>query len=286
MMFKDYYRTLGVIDDAEDIVIKAAYKALAQRYHPDKWAGDKTEANRRMTEINEAYGVLSDPVKRKEYDSERDQATFQAEPEADDLNSSVEADWNKVIEYFPDLVGIAAGLAKLSPSLAYSYKVMLLDTKNFNGRQALANSLEEHYLEKYFGSNKDIKQFAKILISTGTRIAAKELNDAVTLLGSNVSSTVIIDRIQKKFDLGGGFFSIQASVEILMARSNYKYSSGDLAAAKQILDTLGYEYRYQWFSQLFYVTDGIATHILHEGGLVNFSREIGQKYLRGEQSKP
>ena len=77
---------------------------------------------------------------------------------------------------------------------------MLLDTKNFNNRQALANSLEEHYLEKYFGTNKDIKQFAKILILTGTRLAAKELNDAVTLIGSNVSSTVIIDRIQKKFD--------------------------------------------------------------------------------------
>jgi DnaJ-class molecular chaperone len=33
---KDYYRILGVLDDAEDIVIKAAYRALAQRYHPDQ----------------------------------------------------------------------------------------------------------------------------------------------------------------------------------------------------------------------------------------------------------
>ena len=39
---KDYYRTLGVLDDAEDIIIRAAYKALAQRYHPDKWKGDAT----------------------------------------------------------------------------------------------------------------------------------------------------------------------------------------------------------------------------------------------------
>ena len=36
---KDYYRILGVLDDAEDIVIKAAYRALAQRYHPDRWQG-------------------------------------------------------------------------------------------------------------------------------------------------------------------------------------------------------------------------------------------------------
>ena len=45
---KDYYRILGILDDAEDIIIRAAYKALAQRYHPDKWKGDKTEATKRM----------------------------------------------------------------------------------------------------------------------------------------------------------------------------------------------------------------------------------------------
>lgn len=70
-MAKDYYRILGVLDDADDVVIRAAYKALAQRYHPDKWTGSKDEANKRMSEINEAYGVLSDPIKRKQYDSTR-----------------------------------------------------------------------------------------------------------------------------------------------------------------------------------------------------------------------
>ena len=67
---KDYYRVLGVLDDAEDIIIRAAYKALAQRYHPDKWKGDPQEANKRMSDINEAYGILSDPIKRKKYDEE------------------------------------------------------------------------------------------------------------------------------------------------------------------------------------------------------------------------
>ena len=65
---KDYYRVLDVLDDAEDIVIRAAYRALAQRYHPDKWEGDQAEATRRMAEINAAYAVLSDPAKRAAYD--------------------------------------------------------------------------------------------------------------------------------------------------------------------------------------------------------------------------
>ncbi len=66
---KDYYGILGVIKTAEDIVIKAAYRALTQKHHPDKFQGSQDEAQHRMQEINEAYAVLSDTEKRKEYDS-------------------------------------------------------------------------------------------------------------------------------------------------------------------------------------------------------------------------
>lgn len=65
---KDYYSVLGVLPGAEDIVIRAAYKALAQRYHPDRYSESKDEANRIMASINEAYSVLSDPFRRREYD--------------------------------------------------------------------------------------------------------------------------------------------------------------------------------------------------------------------------
>jgi hypothetical protein len=89
---KDYYRILGVLDDAEDIVIRATYKVLAQKYHPDRWQGDAGEATRRMAEINTAYAVLSDAEKRAAYDSTRDKNQFRDEPpEAEDAN---EADVN------------------------------------------------------------------------------------------------------------------------------------------------------------------------------------------------
>lgn len=65
---KDYYAILGVNRNAEDVVIKAAYKALAQRYHPDKYKGPKHTANQKIREINEAYEILHDPVQRKKYD--------------------------------------------------------------------------------------------------------------------------------------------------------------------------------------------------------------------------
>ena len=57
---RDYYAILGVTPQAEDVVIKAAFRALAQRYHPDKFSGSADDAHRKMAEINEAYEVLSD----------------------------------------------------------------------------------------------------------------------------------------------------------------------------------------------------------------------------------
>ena len=50
-MTKDYYRILGVLDDAEDIVIRASYRALAQKYHPDKWPGSHAESSKKMSRL-------------------------------------------------------------------------------------------------------------------------------------------------------------------------------------------------------------------------------------------
>ena len=52
------------------VVIKAAYKALAQRYHPDKWTGDPDVARSKMGELNEAYAVLSSSLQRQAYDQQ------------------------------------------------------------------------------------------------------------------------------------------------------------------------------------------------------------------------
>ena len=66
---KDYYEVLGVPKDAPDDVIRKAYKKLAIKWHPDKHVDDKKEAEEKFKEISEAYSVLSDPKKRREYDT-------------------------------------------------------------------------------------------------------------------------------------------------------------------------------------------------------------------------
>lgn len=65
---KDYYQILGVERTAVEADIKKAYKKLALKWHPDKNPNNREEAQRRFQDIAEAYSVLSNPQKRKEYD--------------------------------------------------------------------------------------------------------------------------------------------------------------------------------------------------------------------------
>src|SRR6266581_5222509 len=67
VQYKDYYETLGVPRTASDVDIKKAFRKLAREFHPDV-AKNKTQAEAKFKEINEAYEVLGDPEKRKKYD--------------------------------------------------------------------------------------------------------------------------------------------------------------------------------------------------------------------------
>ncbi len=64
---RDYYEVLGVSKDADDATLKKAYRQVAKKYHPDMNPGD-VEAEKKFKEASEAYAVLSDSEKRRQYD--------------------------------------------------------------------------------------------------------------------------------------------------------------------------------------------------------------------------
>jgi curved DNA-binding protein CbpA len=201
----DFYAVLGVLPTADVVVIRAAYKALAQRYHPDKWTGAPNEANERMTEINAAYRVLSDPELRRKYDSDSnlnvDSAPYYGpggrdeEPSYDPLKER----WQIALSVYPDLESLNDKLAILSWRVAAAFRAYLLDSKMFEERELVAKAIEREYLSRYFGANTAIQDYAKSLLVTGNRQIAIELNKVVTVMGSNADPARIISLIEAKF---------------------------------------------------------------------------------------
>ena len=70
MAKRDYYETLGVDRTASEEELKKAYRKMARQHHPDLQTGEaqKKSSEEKFKEVNEAYAVLSDPEKRRQYD--------------------------------------------------------------------------------------------------------------------------------------------------------------------------------------------------------------------------
>jgi curved DNA-binding protein CbpA len=206
---RDYYSVLGVLPSTDIIVIRAAFRALAHKYHPDKWRGNKAESEARMRELNEAYEVLSNDEQRKKYDSQRkqpndnsfdydDETMRSAFGEAEQVQAS---DWAIAIDYCPDLSEIHQRLAKTSDKLAFAYRTLLLESKDFKDRRKIADEMEETFLKRYFGSDPKIIWFAKSLCHEGNKAGAKELNRVISVLGKKVDAGEIIKRLSDKFNI-------------------------------------------------------------------------------------
>ena len=200
---KNFYQTLGVTPDAEIIVIKAAYRALCKKYHPDIYEGEKKYATEKMQEINEAYEILSNSTKRNSFDKSWGQSnSYSSADQADKRyksSNSIESEWSYAISYYPVLKELSNRLNKISPILDHSFKTLILEEKLYNNPEVVAYNIENSYLEKYFGKNNDIKIAAKKFILTNNRKAASELNKAVVFFGSQIDVRNILDKISKEY---------------------------------------------------------------------------------------
>ncbi|MFZ1536043.1 MAG: J domain-containing protein [Chromatiaceae bacterium] len=204
---RDFYEILNILPDAESVVVTAAYRALAQRYHPDRWQGDPSIADARMSEINVAYEVLSNAARRAAYDLEKTGRGKASEFDDEDgqafstVSQPIEDRWVLATSVYPDLTALRSRLAKVSASLAFAYVVTLLENKSFEQREVYAEGMEHAFLTRYFGNDPAILEFAKKLIFSGQRAAAKALNALVGVLGSSADAKRIIQRITVQFDL-------------------------------------------------------------------------------------
>lgn len=85
--------------------------------------------------------------------------------------------------------------------MAYSYRVVLLEGKEFKQRAGLALIMKERFLMMYFGKNPKILDFAERLIKAGEKQAAKALNKAAKLFGDDIDAELVINQIKKDFGM-------------------------------------------------------------------------------------
>ncbi|MCR5590963.1 MAG: molecular chaperone DnaJ [Lachnospiraceae bacterium] len=165
---RDYYEVLGVPKNADDSAIKSAYRKLAKKYHPDMNPGDKN-AEAKFKEASEAYAVLSDPDKRRQYDQFGHAAFEQGGPGAYGGFDFGSMDFSDI---FGDLFGDLFGGGRSRGS-----------SRSYNGPmkgQNLRASVRITFEEAVFGCEKEIEPLQKDECKTCHGTGAKPGSSPVT----------------------------------------------------------------------------------------------------------
>ena len=189
----DYYALLGVLPSIDQGALAAVYRALLKKHHPDVHAGDSENAHRMTRRIIEAYEILGNAASRAEYDRLRqDRDAPSDDLDEDDASNDaqkmederLDTAWLYIERYYPEVERYREELAQLSSALALAFQVTLVETKGAAEADELADALRHQFLERYFGSNPAVQEFAVEALRRRRRDVALEINQAVKYLGS------------------------------------------------------------------------------------------------------
>jgi curved DNA-binding protein CbpA len=179
---RTYYDVLGVAADTPDVVIKAAFRALAKEYHPDRAHADSGDTDR-FIEIQTAYSVLSKPDSRSKYDAELEEAFVDfapppaGAPGAGDMHSPVP--WSSAPHNAADIERICTRLSLYSEPLAQAFHEACLRGECGDDPWRYAEEMENGFFREYFGEDPDVQAFARLLLLRSLTGAASTLNQLV-----------------------------------------------------------------------------------------------------------
>jgi curved DNA-binding protein CbpA/protein-S-isoprenylcysteine O-methyltransferase Ste14 len=205
---KDYYKILGVSENAEPDEIKKAYRTLAFRYHPDKTTGNEEM----MKELNEAYAVLSNPVKRKEYNTLRQMygsyARDQFRQTHTDQDIFRDSDIGQIFEEFSRVFGFSRPEDIFSANHFYgqTYRTFEFRGHGHSGRGLFfyvpLRTVYKQKLKKYpdqtnekIADNKPIfSKFMAIALSLAHKIIARKLGLELPQRGGDLYDVIRLTR--------------------------------------------------------------------------------------------
>ena len=215
---EDLYALLGVLPDAQPIVIAAAERALAARYASGRSAVSAEAARTRLGELEQAAQVLLDPAQRAEYDARSEPWQVAVLDTSEEQNQAfsealaqLQGRWKIALSIFPKLDELHKRLLKMSAGLSFAFVTTLLKTRNFKEAEAFAQSLEASFLRRYFGTHEDIVAFARELIDLDLEDASRGLNRLVEVLGSEVDPLPLIQSVVRDFGTPWSYVESQLS---------------------------------------------------------------------------
>ena len=174
---EDYYACLGVRPSIDSAALTAAWRSLLKTYHPDVYRGPRARGERITKALNEAYGVLGDPVRRAAYDRTR------KTPPASNA-SRIRREWPLIAQNHPGIERRRVALEELSPDLAASFQLTLVERRSIAHARPLASALKRRFLERHFGTSPTVQQFVLGALKAKRRDVAREVNRAVQRHGS------------------------------------------------------------------------------------------------------
>lgn len=214
---KDYYDVLSVDREASQQAIKEAYRKLAFQYHPDRNKGDPA-ATQKMKDINEAYAVLSDPSKRKEYDLLRSQYgsfaydRFRQSHTAEDIFRG--SDINQIFEEFARMFGFRSSDDIFRESYGSEYRSFEFRRPGMFGRgfifypgsrrrvgeqQSPDSQVQMPELPFYGVLGKLVKFFLKKVVGVELPERGKDWHDTVTLNPEKARDGTEVEYPYKKY---------------------------------------------------------------------------------------
>ena len=181
---EDYYARLGVKPTVDSGTLAAAWRSLLKTYHPDVYRGPRARGERITKELNEAYGVLGDPARRVAYDRSRMTAPASANRRATTLDARARYEWTEIAQDHPGIERRRLELEQLSPDLAVSFQLTLIERRSVAHARPLASALKRRFLERHFGTSPTVQQFVLGALKAQRRDVAREVNRAVQRHGS------------------------------------------------------------------------------------------------------
>jgi hypothetical protein len=179
---RTYYDVLGVAADTPDVVIKAAFRALAKDFHPDRAQAEAGDTDK-FIEIQTAYSVLSKPQSRSEYDAELREASFihssLAETGGETPGTLVPRPSQSNPYNAGDIERIGARLGLYSEAMAHSFHEACLRGECGDDPWQFAEDMEKSFFQQYFSDDADVQALAKLLLLGSHTGAALTLNQLI-----------------------------------------------------------------------------------------------------------